>query len=98
MGNDQVYFSKLRSILDPNQKVILGEMENVLLLCGPVKLGHNGFSSGEIIEYLQCQVYFYSLYHPPAISVMQAKGRGGKNCVAGGETTVSSYVLFSPSA
>lgn len=50
------------------------------------------------MEYLECQVYFYSVSHPAAISVMQAKARGGKNYGAGGETTLSSYVLFSPSA
>lgn len=88
-----------QGIPDPKRKVILMDMEHVsFLLHRPVKLGCNSFSSREIMEYLECQVYFYSVAHPLAISVMQAKGRGGKNYGAGGETTLSSYVLFSPSA
>ena len=88
-----------QGILDPNQKVILMEMKNVsFLLHRPIKSGSNGFSSREIMEYLQCQVYFYSIHHPSAINVMPVEGRIGKSYVTGGETTLSSYVLFSPSA
>lgn len=93
------YLNPGQGTLDPNQKVILMDMEHVsFLLHRPTKLGRNGFSSREIMECLRRQVYFYSISHPSAISVMQAKERGGKNYVAGGEPTLSSYVLFSPSA
>ena len=62
-----------------NQKVILMDMEHVsFLLHRPVKLGCKGFSLREIMEYLQRQVYFYSVSHPSAISVLQQRGGAGR--------------------
>lgn len=67
---------------------------------------NNGFSSREIMECLQCWIYFYSLHHLSIISVTPGKGqegtggekRGGKKTVAGRESTRSCYCLFSPFA